>query len=671
MFGAYVVEYFLGSQRYDLQHFTELHHKNQSATKDFNHIQQNISQLLISADLIFGSKETFLINGAIEQSKLLIEQLNTLLVSAQIFEENKFLESTIKDITLINELLIKVYGTSQINEEEHFSGLLKEYDKSSIVLVNKLEILSGIIISKLQDDAIELEKLNQSVILVNRISIIAFSILILFLWYWANKAISKPLQSLSKMATTVNKTGHFHGIEKGPKEVMILSHELSILTNSLLHQANHDPLTNLLNRREFERQLSQTHELVRIEKDNVANMLCYIDLDRFKIVNDTCGHAAGDELLTEVAQILASNARTTDVIARVGGDEFTLLLRNCNLDSAIELGERILKKIEDLCFTSGKYEFHISASLGLTLINGREENYQEIINTADSACRIAKESGRNQVQILEIDDERAGHKRREMLHLNQIINAIDESRLVLFFQDIVPLDRNYMSGKHYEILIRLKTEDGELLSPHHFLPIIERYQLCTRLDKWVVYETIKLLSENPEELGLLELCSINLSGQSFSNKPFRQFIFDTLKEFNFPGNKLSFEITETEAISDIEMAKEFMNELKELNVRFALDDFGTGHSSFEYLKNLPVDYIKIDGGFVKSMCENPADFETVKSITDVGKALGKKLIAEYVHSEEIVEMLIDLKIDFAQGYNFSEPCELKFEPQPLYQVING
>ncbi len=647
LFGAYMIEFVLGSKRDDVQAFAARHHENQFAAMDFQYLQKNISQLLISVDLVLGSNETYLVPGAIEQTNLLIEQLEKLSSSAPIVEKNEVLLSITKDVVNIHNLLIETNKPNQLTQLEKMASLLGKYDESSIKLVNNLEIVSRMISVGLKDEALILSKLKDDSVYMEKISVFVFSILVFFLWYWANRQISNPLQTLSKMATEVTVKGHFDGIEKGPEEVLMLSNELSIITNSLIHQANHDPLTKLFNRREFERQLLQALEKTSRERGNTFNTVCYIDLDRFKIINDTCGHSAGDDMLSKVAEILSENARLVDVVARVGGDEFTILLKDCNISSAKELGQRLLKKIENIRYKWGENEFRISASIGLTSINGHEENIQEIINAADSACRIAKESGRNQIQILNIDDDRVKHKRSELLQLNQIINAIDESRLVLHHQDIVPLNNTKETGKHYEILIRMKTEDGQLVSPIHFLPIIERYNLSSRLDKWVVNETITLLIQNPKELDKLELCSINLSGQSLSSQSFRQFVVDLLQKTQFPGSKLCFEITETAAISDIELATSFISELRKYRVRFALDDFGTGHSSFEYLKSLPVDYIKIDGSFVKDMLKDPGDMATVKSITEVGRATGKNIIAEYVHSKEIADYLKTIGVDYA------------------------
>lgn len=670
--GGYMTEYILGDQHSKVDSFLIQNNKNQLSAKDFFHLKQNVSQLLISVDLILGSDETYLIGGGLEQANLLIEQLKTLQESASIFEKKEVLTFIIKDIVGIRDLLKHTANLTTLNRANELASLLNEYDEFSLVLVSNLELLTNMIVSDLNDEAEELEALKSNAVKIRKVSVFSFLMLIFLLWYWANRQISVPLLKLSEMAAKVNKTGCFNGVDKGTKEVMLLSNELGILTNSLLHKANHDGLTDLFNRREFERQLKITFEEMQNESSNEINAVCYIDLDRFKVVNDSCGHAAGDELLKQVAGILSSNVRLHDVVARLGGDEFIILLKDCHINSATEFGNRFLNQIEGIRYKFDSKEFSISASIGITIINGNEENIEEIINTADSACALAKESGRNQVQVLDTGDERVDHKRRELLHLNEIVNAIDESRLVLFFQKIVPLNDSLDKGKHYEILVRLRKEDQQLVTPMHFLPIIERYQLSMRLDKWVFYETVTLLSQCPEEIESLDVCSINLSGQSLTNLSFLHFVIDILQKSDFPGHKLCFEITETAAISDIEHAMHFINELKKFNVSFALDDFGTGHSSFEYLKNLPIDYIKIDGSFVKDMLDDAADLATVKSITEVGKATGKKIVAEFVHSKEIADLLKTIGVDYVQGYYFMEPAELNLNTQKeKLRVVNS
>ena len=661
LFGTYIIEFALGNQRHALQSLTQRHHVNQYAVRDFQHIRQNISQLLVSADLILASGETYLLSGAVEQALLLLEQVEGISASASEPGGNPLLESIEQTVGDIHKILIETRDVDFVDRASSSIVLLERYDDTSLILVKNLEIIFEDISRDLETEAAELERVTVQTNQMQIISIIAFSILVFLLWYWANRQISKPLQTLSRMAVDVKQTGRFAGIAHGPEEMLMLSNELSILTNSLLHQANHDPLTKLNNRREFERQLTQTMEKSERRNENTANTLCYIDLDRFKIVNDTCGHSAGDELLTGVADALMSSARQNDVVARVGGDEFTLLLRDCNIESAKVLAERMLEKIEGIRYISEDNEFRISASIGLTAISGKEINLQEIVNAADAACRMAKEAGRGQVQILDIEDERVDNNRQELLHLNLILNAIDESRFVLYFHDIVSLQGHEEFGRRYEILIRMNAENGETLYPEEFLPIIERYHMSSHLDKWVVGETASLLIHNPEELENLDLCSINLSARSLSDESFRLFVLNLLEENPELGPKLCFEIAETAVIDDVGVTTRFINELKKYHVRFAIDDFGAGHSSFDYLQDLPVDYVKINGVIVKEMLNNSCDMATVKSIVELGRTTGKIVIAENVHSQAIAEYFTEKGVAYAQGNYFSEPSLLSFD----------
>ncbi len=656
--GGYVSQYVLGSQRNEVKQATEHFHINVISVKDFTYLKQNISQLLVSADLIFASNETYLIQGAISQANLLIAQIDRLRKSKSLFENNEKLLLAKDNILSIKHYLNKA-------SQQIFSGqlnnsilYLKNYDDASADLVLELEEVSNKVNTQLEEELIRLNDLNEKSKKLDVITTLSFLLLILFLWYWANKQISRPLALLSEMVKKTKNTYTFNGVEKGPIEVLKLSSQFKILTELLIFQANHDALTNLVNRREFERQLDYT--ILNFENGE-SHILCYIDLDRFKIVNDTGGHAAGDALLTRIANLLSEKIRGSDLVARMGGDEFTMLLKNCELNSAVESCNRLLESIEEIRFKWEDEIFTISASIGLSVLTGDEKNSHDAINVADEACTLAKESGRNQIIILDKTDKRIGKKRNETRHANKIMNAIDESQFKLYYQNIIPVGTNVFDKKYYEILTRMEIDNGEIISPASFLPIIDRYNLHTKLDRWVVTEAIETHLKESVNLSEIELCSINLSGPSLSSKSFRNYLISLIKSTNFPGNKLCFEITETATILNIDSAIEFISELKKYDVLFALDDFGTGHSSFEYLKKLPVDYIKIDGSFVKDMIENPADMATVKSITEVGLATGKIIVAEFVHSKEIADALTDMGIKYAQGYYYHEPEALIFD----------
>ena len=458
-------------------------------------------------------------------------------------------------------------------------------------------------------------------------------------------------------------------MNRGPKEIIALSENTQRLTRSLSYQASHDALTGLFNRREFERLLARQIKLQREEEDGKSSILGYIDLDHFKVVNDTCGHAAGDELLTQVARLLQSSVRASDTVARLGGDEFAVLLTSCDLPTALKLFNKMRNTIMDVRYQWGEEVYRISASMGVTKINGSSAVLEDVVNAADTACKVAKDAGRDRVHVFEVGDDVLAQKRNEMLWVNQLNNAIDEDRFVLHRQFIVPLKGDTNSRSHYEILLRLRSPEGDLIFPNDFLHMAERYHLGPRLDRWVVNVVIDWLIANPKELSALETCAINLSGQSMASKDLLEFIVEKISSTKFPAEKICFEITETAVISDVDNAQKFIEDLRFLGCRFALDDFGSGLSSFAYLKTLDVDTIKIDGVFVKDMLTDPVNLATVKSIAEVAKAVNKKLIAEYVETEEIVNELKAIGIDYAQGYYFNKPQAFISQEEPKISAV--
>jgi len=444
----------------------------------------------------------------------------------------------------------------------------------------------------------------------------------------------------------------FDIIESGPKEVVELSNSLAALTNTLTYQASHDSLTQLFNRREFERKLELS--VLNMNESENKDMLCYLDLDQFKIVNDSCGHVAGDELLIIVANTINESVRASDFVARVGGDEFCILLYRCHRESAMAICNKIRDDIENIRYVWDKRVFRISASIGITEVD-EEHDAQEILNIADTACSVAKDLGRNRVHSFNATDTQLARKRSEMSCINQIHKSIEEDRFILYRQEIISLGTNDNSKEHYEVLIRMLDKDNSIISPYAFMPTAERYHLATKLDKWVVSNVFNLLASDSIGLENLGVCNINLSGQSFSNKNMADYIIDQFIETGMPPEKICFEITETAAVTDIINAKKFIDKLKEFGCLFALDDFGSGLSSFQYLKNLPVDIVKIDGAFVKNMATDQFDVAAVKSIHDIAKASGKKTVAEFVENKDIEEELERIGIDYAQGYYYGKP----------------
>jgi len=426
------------------------------------------------------------------------------------------------------------------------------------------------------------------------------------------------------------------------------------LTEDLNRQAAQDPLTGLLNRREFERRLREL--LQAAEEAEEEHALCYIDLDEFKVVNDTCGHAAGDALLKDLSALLSRKIRRHDLLARLGGDEFGVLLLHCPLRQAQHIAEGLREAIEDFRFVWKGQTFCVGASIGLTPIFHAGDTLTDVMAIADSACYLAKEHGRNRVYVYHKGDTAVADKHEQMRWVGHMQEAIDEDRLRLHYQPIVRVD-GVDEGYHYELLVRLVDPRGRRIPPGAFLPAAERYHLSGRLDRWVVSRALGWLGSHPEHVRRLFVCSINLSGQSLGDEGFLKFLVQELRESAVPAHKLCFEVTETAAITSFSTALRFMETLKAWGCRFALDDFGSGLSSFTYLKALPVDFLKIDGRFVKHIAHSPVDMAVVKSINEIGHAMGKKTVAEHVDSDAVLDklQLAHLGVDYAQGYYLGRP----------------
>jgi diguanylate cyclase (GGDEF)-like protein/PAS domain S-box-containing protein len=423
------------------------------------------------------------------------------------------------------------------------------------------------------------------------------------------------------------------------------------LSEQLSYQASHDALTGLVNRREFERRAERL--LTTIRQDNTEHALCYMDLDQFKVVNDTCGHTAGDEMMRQIATILQGAVRKSDTLARLGGDEFGVLMEHCSSDQAHRVASTLQKAIQDYQFSWEGQSFKVGVSMGLVVITEAIPNLTELLKQADAACYMAKDMGRNRIHVYHEEDASLAQRHGEMQWVTRIYRALEEDRFCLYAQTIAPLDNH--DDKHYELLIRMINEDGQLIPPGAFLPAAERYNLIDRLDAWVIEKAFTLLAANPIFLNQIHFVSINLSGQSLTKAEFLDFIITQLNAFEIEGEKICFEVTETAAISNLSTASKFISTLKGLGCQFALDDFGSGLSSFGYLKNLPVDYLKIDGMFVKDIVDDPIDHAMVKSINEIGQVMGMQTIAEFVENDEIKGMLREMGVNYAQGYGIGKP----------------
>ena len=443
---------------------------------------------------------------------------------------------------------------------------------------------------------------------------------------------------------------------QGTQTALIVSEditEMRQLSEQLSYQASHDSLTNLTNRREFENRLQ--HLITQAREDKTEHALCYLDLDQFKVINDTCGHIAGDELLRQLGSMLHRTIRKSDTLARLGGDEFAVLMEQCNLVQASRVATKIHKDIEEFRFAWEDRSFNLGVSIGLVPINSTSMNSTEVLKQADAACYAAKDSGRNRIHIYNIDDSDLARRTGEMQWVAKINHALEQNLFCLYAQPIVPLQSQQDEGEHYELLLRMLTETKQVIQPGTFLSAAERFNLTPRLDRWVIDYFFKWLIDNPERLERLSRCAINISALSLNDDQFLKFVIDGFDKTDIPPEKVCFEITETAAIANLSRATVFIRTLKGLGCRFALDDFGSGLSSFAYLKSLPVDYLKIDGVFVKDIENDPIDLAMVKSINDIGKVMGKETIAEFVESEAILKKLQQIGVDYAQGYHLGRP----------------
>jgi diguanylate cyclase (GGDEF)-like protein len=419
----------------------------------------------------------------------------------------------------------------------------------------------------------------------------------------------------------------------------------------LTFHANHDALTALANRREFERRA--TGLLESVKRDKQQHALCFMDLDQFKVVNDSCGHAAGDEMLKQISSALLTVIRKRDTLARMGGDEFSVLMEHCSLEQAQRLVDDLYKVIQEYVFIWEGLSFRVGVSIGLVAITELTPNLAELLKEADAACYMAKDSGRNQIYVYHPEDSETAQRHGDMQWVLKLNQALEENRFCLYAQTIIPLDNS--NDRHYELLIRMIDENQKIILPGAFLPAAERYHIMTQLDLWVIGRVFTLLANNPVFVQGVSFISINLSGQSIADPSVLKLIKRQLEVTGIEANKICFEITETAAISNIAMATQLISTLKQLGCRFALDDFGSGLSSFGYLKNLPVDYLKIDGMFVKDIVDDAIDHAMVKSINEIGQIMGMKTIAEFVECDEIKELLRDIGVNYAQGFGISKP----------------
>ena len=495
----------------------------------------------------------------------------------------------------------------------------------------------------------------------------------LYLAWRIGRQITRPILALTH---TVSRIGEGHLEERveqsGRAELGMLQHGVNHMaahlqsmqdqmqekidqaTARLIYQASHDALTGLINRREFEQRLERT--LQSAMQQGREHALCYMDLDQFKVINDTCGHAAGDELLRQLALLLKGNLRERDTLARLGGDEFALLLENCSIADALEVADTFRAEVQRFRFKWGERIFAVGMSVGMVAINRDSGTTASLLSAADAACYVAKDRGRNQIHLYESRDLDLARHRGEMQWVTRIQRALEEQRLRLSWQAIRRTDGAVETTRHVELLLRMVDDDGSEILPMAFIPAAERYFIMPSLDSWVIEETLRLCTRYlVTERETHYLFAVNLSGASLKDPEFRRKLLMQLQENPVMGPHLCFEITETAAIGNLTVVNDFIDAMREFGCSFALDDFGSGLSSFMYLKNLKVDYLKIDGAFVRDITRNPIDRSMVEAIHKIGHQMGLKTVAEYVESDQILAVLLEIGVDYVQGNGVHSP----------------
>ena len=429
-------------------------------------------------------------------------------------------------------------------------------------------------------------------------------------------------------------------------------------------------MTELYNRREFERRVERT--LAEIAAGAPASALLYIDLDQFKLINDTSGHIAGDQLLTQLAGLMREQLRSGDVLARLGGDEFGVLTANVQDNDEVQhVAERLRERIDGYMFVWEQRSYAISASIGVVMIERPDITLRDLFAQADTACYMAKESGRNRVHFYSAEDDQTVQRRSEMEWANRLRWAVEENRLLLDYQELTPLAAGPHRGPHIELLLRLRDEDGRVVMPGAFIPAAERYGLMSMVDRWVIETALSnfdaLHGDGPD----MELATINLSAASLEESAIAERILELMAEHDIAAHRVCFEITETVAVRNLAQVTRFIGQLREAGCKIALDDFGSGMSSFGYLKNLPVDIIKIDGSFIRDLGTDTMSQAIVRAVTDIGHQRGLEVIAEWVTSPQTLDVLAEIGVDYAQGYILHKPEPVLFQRKGLANIAGS
>ncbi len=474
----------------------------------------------------------------------------------------------------------------------------------------------------------------------------------------------QPINVMTQ-STLINRHGDSYSIEDSAAPIIdkdgaivgavVVFHDATeqrALQKQLEWQATHDSLTQLHNRQAFETQLDELIDVSRKTPEH-QNCLVYIDLDQFKVVNDTVGHTAGDQLLRQISQVIKKGLSSDAFLARIGGDEFAILLQNHTMQQAEKVAALLLSSITSQRFFWESKAFDIGASMGIAEIHG-SLNKTAVLSRADIACYLAKDKGRNRIQTYIENDDHHESGQHILDRLNELKEALNENRLILFGQTLQPL-QGQQELCHLEVLVRMVNKQDEIIPPGLFLPAAERFNLMPQVDAYVIKNCIEWLKDNHRKV---DLVNINISGQSLADPVFNDQLIQRLEMNHSFNNKICFEITETVAITQIADTIDFLNRIKSFGCKLALDDFGSGFSSFSWLKNLPVDYVKIDGSFIRDVIADPIDAAMVRAIKEIGDNMSIQTIAEFVETQEIANWLIETGIDYAQGYHFSKPESL-------------
>jgi diguanylate cyclase (GGDEF)-like protein len=425
------------------------------------------------------------------------------------------------------------------------------------------------------------------------------------------------------------------------------------LSEQLTHDASHDPLTGLKNRREFETRLQ--HALELSHATGATHAVLFMDLDRFKVVNDTCGHVAGDELLRQLGQVLQSRVRLADVVARLGGDEFGVLLQNCGPNDALQVAQNVLKSVASFQFVWGAHVFSLGVSIGVVVVTSNFKRLAQVMSAADTACYAAKDGGRNRVMVYQEDAATVARQRSDADWVGRAKRALADNRLFLEAQPIHALALGSREPPHYELLVRMRDDSGRAVPPGAFLPTVERYNLSVRYDRWVIEAALKWMQGNVAAMARVSRFFVNLSRDSVVDPTTAAHIRNALGEAGVDPRRLGFEVPEKVAIGHLTQANQLFADLRRMGCTVSLDDFGSGVSSFAYLKALGADYLKIDGMFVGNISQDKVDYAMVRSITDIGHVMGKRVIAESVENEAVLEKLGEIGVDYAQGFCVGAP----------------